>query len=116
MLFWGHDGIGRKKSVFVTHSVTHSVTHFVTQLCLETRCHPFVTHSKWIKLGQTISKGKALKSSDSRAFGKILCRKSSNLALGELRSATGGFEAVLLLAKNEKPVGIPYFFGCPNSG
>ena len=37
-------------------------------------------------------------------------------ALGELRCATGGFEAVLLLAKNEKPVGIPYFFGCPNSG
>ena len=47
----------------------------------------------------------------------MICeRKKRGSALAELRSATGGFEAVLLLAKNEKPVGIPYFFGCPNSG
>ena len=44
------------------------------------------------------------------------CVEKFRSALAELGSATGGFEAVLLLAKNEKPVGIPYFFGCPNSG
>ena len=47
-------------------------------------------------MSQTISKGKALKSSDSRAFDKILCRKSSNLALGELGSTTCGLQTVLL--------------------
>lgn len=33
-----------------------------------------------------------------------------------LAKQTDGIWSVLLLAKNEKPVGIPYFFGCPNSG
>ena len=42
--------------------------------------------------------------------------KCGKLTLAELGRATGGFQTVLLLAKNEKPVGIPYFFGCPNSG
>lgn len=37
-------------------------------------------------------------------------------ALGELRSAPRSLQAVLLLAENEKPVGIPCFFGCPNFG
>ena len=45
-----------------------------------------------------------------------LFRKIRRLSLGELRSATGGFEAVLLLAENEKPVGIPCFWGYPNFG
>ena len=37
-------------------------------------------------------------------------------ALGELGSAPRSLQAVLLLSENEKPVGIPYFFGCPNFG
>ena len=51
-----------------------------------------------------------------RIPGLLYLKESEKSALGELRSATGGFQTVLLLAKNEKPVGIPYFFGCPNSG
>ena len=61
-------------------------------------------------MSQTISKGKALKSSDSRAFDKILCRKSSNLALGELGSATCGLQTVLHDFLIEKSIGITQFF------
>lgn len=37
-------------------------------------------------------------------------------ALAELRCAPRGLQAVLLLAENEKPVGIPCFFERPSFG
>ena len=71
-----------------------------------------------VKLGQSNAKRFIYKNTRKQTFSWILCSKKLKirwrLALGELRSATGGFEAVLNILLTKKSLVFKHFLTvCP---